>query len=68
MKSKKLETAATAIEQYAKEKIPERNNAFGQFMYHAELLRRGHVFIHKQDLKDMPLKYQEVIKQIVNKH
>jgi len=68
MKNKKLKTAATAIEQYAKEKIPERNNAFGQFMYHAELLRRGHVFIHKQDLKDMPLKYQEVIKQIVNKH
>lgn len=55
---------AKKLENYARKNIPERSPAFGQFMYHAELLRRGHVSIHKKDLKDLPEKYQQVVKDI----
>jgi hypothetical protein len=33
-------------------------------MYHAELLRKGHVSIHKKDLQLLPRKYQTVIEGI----
>jgi hypothetical protein len=39
--SKKAKAAATAIERYARQNISESNKAFGEFMYHAELLRRA---------------------------
>jgi|688.fasta_scaffold10227_5 hypothetical protein len=60
----KIKKAASAIERYARENIPESRKAFGEFMYHAELLRKGHVSIHKKDLQLLPRKYQTVIEGI----
>jgi hypothetical protein len=56
--------AASAIERYARANIAERNDAYGQFMYHAELLRRGHTTIHQRDLATLPRKYREIIQQL----
>ena len=62
--SKKAKTAATAIERYARQNIPESNKAFGEFMYHAELLRRGHTAIHKKDAQSLPAKYKQIIDKL----
>jgi len=62
--SKKIKATASAIERYARQNISERNKAFGEFMYHAELLRKGHTAIHKKDLQLLPAKYQQVIEGI----
>jgi hypothetical protein len=64
MEAQKLKRAALAIERYARANISERSNAYGQYMYHAELLRRGHVAIHRKDLKDMPQNHQENISKL----
>lgn len=64
MIDKKVKTAS-AIEKYARDNIPQRNDAYGQFMYHAELLRRGHVAVHRKDLKTLPIKYQAIIKELM---
>lgn len=49
------------IENYARKNIPERQKEYGEFMYHAELIKRGHWDIHYQDLETMKPKYQEII-------
>jgi hypothetical protein len=56
--------AANAIERYARANIAESNNAYGQFMYHAELVRRGHTAIHLRDLATLPRKYRDIIQQL----
>jgi hypothetical protein len=61
---KSVKAAASAIEKYARDSISEKSKAFGEFMYHAELLRKGHVNIHKKDLQLLPGKYQQVIEGI----
>jgi len=63
----KIKKAASAIERYARENIPESRKAFGELMYHAELLRKGHVSIHKKDLRLLPKRYQTVIEDIWQK-
>jgi hypothetical protein len=63
----KLKSAAFAIERYARQNIPERNKAFGEFMYHAELLKKGHYAVHRKDVVSLPAKYQTVIQQIWDK-
>jgi hypothetical protein len=55
---------ANALEAYANESIPRSEKAFGEFMYHAELLRKGHLNIHRQDMKSLPAKYQQIIKDL----
>ena len=65
--SPKLRSAAVAIERYARQNIPERNKAFGEFMYHAELLKKGHYAVHRNDLNTLPAKYQAVIQDIWDK-
>lgn len=62
-----LKSSASKLERYARANISERSPAYGQFMYHAELLRRGHTAIHKKDLKDLPAKYQQVVKNLLTK-
>lgn len=64
MAQKSLRTMANAIESYANRNIPRSEKAFGEFMYHAELLRKGHLGIHRQDLKTLPAKYQQIIKEM----
>lgn len=66
MEARKAKSVATKLERYARKNIPERSSAYGQFMYHAELLRRGHVSIHRQDMKDLPIKYQGIVKEITS--
>jgi hypothetical protein len=55
---------AKKIEDYARQNIPEARKAFGEFMYHAELIRRGHWNIHYQDLEDMDEKYRLIIEDL----
>jgi hypothetical protein len=62
----KVVSAARAIERYARKNIPESSKAFGEFMYHAELLKKGHIAVHRQDAQKLPAKYQDVIRQIWN--
>jgi hypothetical protein len=52
---------ARALERYARRNIPERNKAYGEFMYHAELLRKGHLEIHQQDLRHLTPKFQSIV-------
>ena len=61
---KNYKALATAIERYARQNIPERAKAFGEFMYHAELLRKGHFNIHLQDLTFLSSKYQKIIEEL----
>lgn len=65
MEAKKAKSVAMKLERYARKNISERSSAYGQFMYHAELLRRGHLSVHRQDMKDLPAKYQTIVKEIV---
>jgi hypothetical protein len=60
----KIKSTASAIERYARKNLPESGRAFGEFMYHAELLRKGHLSVHRQDLQKLPAKYQTVIREI----
>lgn len=50
-----------AIENYARENIDEQMDEYGEFMYHAELIKRGHWEIHYGDLQTMSVEYQEII-------
>lgn len=50
-----------AIENYARENIDEQMDEYGEFMYHAELIKRGHWDVHYEDLKTMNEEYQEII-------
>ena len=62
--SKRMKAAASAIERYARRELPEQSKAFGEFMYHAELLRKGHLAVHREDAKQLPAKYQGVIRRL----
>jgi hypothetical protein len=61
-----LDMVAQAVEDYANENIPENVDAFGQFMYHAELLRNGHVDIYLVDLPQVEQPYRDVLVEIVS--
>lgn len=60
--------ASKEIEDYANANIPESEDAFGQFMYHAELIKRGHFAIFEKDSKDLPKQYLDIILEIVDKY
>ncbi len=61
-----LDMVAQAVEDYANENIPEEVDAFGQFMYHAELLRNGHVDIYLVDLPQVEQPYRDILVEIVS--
>ena len=65
VKQEYLDIVAQAIETYANENIPEEVDAFGQFMYHAELLRNGHLDVYLQDLPDVDQPYRDVLIEIM---
>ena len=52
---------ARSLERYARRNIPERNKAYGEFMVHAELLRKCHLDVHQQDLRHLPMKVQAIV-------
>ena len=56
-----LRVAADMIEQYAREYIPEENTAFGQYMYHAQLLRNGHLEVYLLDLHLVAEEYRDIL-------
>jgi hypothetical protein len=56
-----LEIAAQAIEDYANQNISESLDAFGQFMYHAQLLRNNHLDIYLIDLHLVAQPYRDIL-------
>lgn len=61
-----LDMVAQAIEDYANQNINQELEAFGQFMYHAELLRNGHIDIYLTDLPDVDQPYRDILVEIVS--
>ncbi len=53
--------AAQVIEDYANQNISEELEAFGQFMYHAELLRNDHLDIYLLDLHLVDEEYRGIL-------
>jgi hypothetical protein len=56
-----LDVAAQAIEDYANENIEESVEAFGQFMYHAQLLRNSHLGTFLIDLHLVEQPYRDIL-------
>jgi hypothetical protein len=53
--------AAQVIEDYANQNISEELEAFGQFMYHAELLRNDHLDVYLIDLHRVDQPYRDIL-------
>jgi hypothetical protein len=53
--------AAQVIENYANQNISEELEAFGQFMYHAELLRNDHLDVYLVDLHMVDQPYRDML-------
>lgn len=62
------QSAAQALEDYANQNISHEHPAFGDFMYHAELIRKGHQDIHREDLPKVAADYKDKLIDIVNTH
>lgn len=56
-----LRAAAQMLEDYANQNIPESEDAFGQFMYHAQLLRNGHLDVYLLDLYLVDEQYRDIL-------
>jgi hypothetical protein len=56
-----LEVAAKVIEDYANQNISSELEAFGQFMYHAQLLRNCHLDVYLIDLHMVAQPYRDVL-------
>jgi hypothetical protein len=56
-----LDMVAQAIEDYANQNISQDNEAFGQFMYHAQLLRNCHLDTYLLDLNMVAQPYRDVL-------
>jgi hypothetical protein len=56
-----LMTAAQMLEDYANENISEQLDAFGQFMYHAQLLRNNHLDVYLMDLHLVDQPYRDIL-------
>lgn len=61
------ETLALEIDLFARKYIPESDDAFGKFMYHAELIKNGHMDVHQQDLAMVQEPYRSILLQIIEK-
>lgn len=59
-----LMAAAQMIEDYANENISEELDAFGQFMYHAQLLRNNHLDVYLLDLHLVAEPYRDILVMI----
>jgi hypothetical protein len=56
-----LDVVAQYLEDYANKNISESLEAFGQFMYHAELLRNCHLDIYLLDLHMVDQPYRDIL-------
>lgn len=61
------ETLALEIDLFARKYIPESDDAFGKFMYHAELIKNGHMDVHQQDIGMIQEPYRSILLQIIEK-
>lgn len=59
-----LDIAGMAVEQYARQNIPETSEAYGQFMYHAQLLRNNHLDTYLVDLHLVAQPYRDILIEI----
>jgi hypothetical protein len=64
MSESELCTVAQTIEDYANQNISEELEAFGQFMYHAQLLRNGHLDMYLLDLYMVAQPYRDILVDI----
>jgi len=55
---------AQALENYANSNISQELDAFGQFMYHAELLRNDHLDIYLLDLHMVDQPYRDILVEV----
>lgn len=55
---------AMRIEMYAREYFQEAQPEYGEFMYHAELINRGHWNVHTEDLQTMDPAYRDLIRSM----
>ena len=56
--------AAQVLEDYANQNISQDIEAFGQFMYHAELLRNDHLDIYLLDLHRVDQPYRDILVEV----
>ena len=56
--------AAQVLEDYANQNINQDLEAFGQFMYHAELLRNDHLDIYLLDLHRVEQPYRDILVEV----
>lgn len=56
--------AAQVLEDYANQNISQDLEAFGQFMYHAELLRNDHLDIYLLDLHRVDQPYRDILVEV----
>ena len=56
--------AAQVLEDYANQNISQDIEAFGQFMYHAELLRNDHLDIYLLDLHRVEQPYRDILVEV----
>lgn len=61
-----LGIAAQAIEDYANQNIPQDQEAFGQFMYHAQLLRNDHLDVYLLDLSMVEQPYRDILVEVLS--
>lgn len=59
-----LNAAAQMVEDYANENISQELDAFGQFMYHAQLLRNNHLDVYLMDLYQVEQPYRDILVMI----
>jgi hypothetical protein len=59
---------AQALEDYANDNIPQKEKAFGDFMYHAELIRNNHNSVHIKDMSMIEPKYLKIMQRIIDEH
>lgn len=55
------EAAAQMLEDYADENIDQNLDAYGQFMYHAQLLRNNHLDVYLFDLHLVDQPYRDIL-------
>jgi hypothetical protein len=61
------ETLGLEIELFARQYIPESDDAFGKFMYHAELIKNGHYDVHMQDMDQVAEPYRSILHNMIEK-
>jgi hypothetical protein len=67
-KKEKHSALAQALEDYANDNIPQKEKAFGDFMYHAELIRNNHSDVHVEDMSMIEPKYLKIMQRIIDEH